>query len=349
MKAFLLVAFLALGADAFRHSQSGYVPQSMTDPIRFMKEHIKELVISYGIELPDNIDLDVSKPTGRPDFEKPDLDLDGSNVPTGKPNVPTGLPTLPPKPTLPYNLTVDKVKEIIGRVKSKMSMCWKDSYGRGVGKPVHACSDPKYPDKDAGLCYKDCKSGYKGVATVCWEKCKSGYTDTGAFCTRPAKIISSDNSKCPWYDICGLTFEKGCSKCPDHDPKYKNDGCTCRIDVHTYAKDTYDRGVGKPLKCSDNEDYDAGLCYPKCKSGYKGVGPVCWEKCPSSRPHDSGAVCCTDKQACKDFIGDVTKACINLVATAVEMGFNQADVEDFIKAIIQVVVDFSLLKCTRFP
>ena len=33
----------------------------------------------------------------------------------------------------------------------------------------------------------------------------------------------------------------------------------------------------KPLSaCAENQDMDAGLCYDKCKNGYKGVGPVCW-------------------------------------------------------------------------
>src|SRR6476620_11590303 len=30
--------------------------------------------------------------------------------------------------------------------------------------------------------------------------------------------------------------------------------------------------------CADGQEYDAGLCYPKCKDGYNGVGPVCWQK-----------------------------------------------------------------------
>ena len=34
------------------------------------------------------------------------------------------------------------------------TVCWKDSYGRGVGKPIHAC-DPNgpNPDKSGALCY----------------------------------------------------------------------------------------------------------------------------------------------------------------------------------------------------
>lgn len=44
------------------------------------------------------------------------------------------------------------------------------------------------------------------------------------------------------------------------------------------AKKSYGRGAGTPLHCGANEDYDAGLCYPKCPGGTTGVGPVCWAK-----------------------------------------------------------------------
>lgn len=30
------------------------------------------------------------------------------------------------------------------------------------------------------------------------------------------------------------------------------------------------------MSCDSGEEMDAGLCYPKCGDGYKGVGPVCW-------------------------------------------------------------------------
>jgi hypothetical protein len=28
--------------------------------------------------------------------------------------------------------------------------------------------------------------------------------------------------------------------------------------------------------CKPGHENDAGLCYPKCRAGYRGVGPVCW-------------------------------------------------------------------------
>lgn len=40
----------------------------------------------------------------------------------------------------------------------------------------------------------------------------------------------------------------------------------------------YGRGVGTPLSCASDEEYDAGLCYTPCNEGYNGVGPVCWKE-----------------------------------------------------------------------
>ncbi len=47
------------------------------------------------------------------------------------------------------------------------------------------------------------------------------------------------------------------------------------------ARHTYNRGVGRPLHaCPDHApEQDGLLCYPPCRDGYNGVGPVCWEKC----------------------------------------------------------------------
>jgi hypothetical protein len=95
---------------------------------------------------------------------------------------------------------------------------------------------------------------------------------------------------------------------------YTNDGLTCRKDVVVQAKPSYGRGVGTPPKsCKENEDYDAGLCYADCKSGYKGVGPVCWGKCETGA-HDDGATCRKDVDIIKKSsygrgVGTAPKSC----------------------------------------
>jgi len=105
--------------------------------------------------------------------------------------------------------------------------------------------------EDAALCYPWCAPGYQGVGPVCWQNCPDGYTDLGASCYRAGNIISSNNSACPGYDLCGVTFAKGCSVCP---PGYNNDGCTCRIDPSFFFKNSYGRGVGTPMQCAAGQE-----------------------------------------------------------------------------------------------
>ncbi len=45
--------------------------------------------------------------------------------------------------------------------------------------------------------------------------------------------------------------------------------------------------------CTDGKVFDAGLCYPRCDAGYKGVGPVCWQHCAEGYT-DDGAFCRKD-------------------------------------------------------
>ena len=41
-------------------------------------------------------------------------------------------------------------------------VCWKGSYGRGVGSVPDSCHGSN-PDKNGALCYPTCQSGYYGV------------------------------------------------------------------------------------------------------------------------------------------------------------------------------------------
>ena len=54
------------------------------------------------------------------------------------------------------------------------TVCWKDALGRGVGKPVSACSAEKGLERSGALCYPKCKEAtpsYYGVGPVCWQHC----------------------------------------------------------------------------------------------------------------------------------------------------------------------------------
>jgi hypothetical protein len=177
---------------------------------------------------------------------------------------------------------------------------------------------PKCRDSYKGVgpvCWTSCPSNTTDLGAVCtkhshpqklrpcsdWD---SSYRDDGTSCWLDAHIYGKG--------CCCTIFSKDCcNNCP---PGYTDDGCTCRrnnIGIKVTAmeraycedgyklfggvcyatcngdttdtvtqcqKKSYGRTAGTPLECGDNEDLDAGLCYPKCKDGYKGVGPMCWKK-----------------------------------------------------------------------
>ena len=51
-------------------------------------------------------------------------------------------------------------------VAAQNSNCWKDAYGRGVGKVITACREGQ--EKNGALCYPICREGFYGVGPVCW-------------------------------------------------------------------------------------------------------------------------------------------------------------------------------------
>lgn len=83
--------------------------------------------------------------------------------------------------------------------------CYRNATGRGAGVPISTCAAGL--EQKGLLCYPYCNEGYTGVGPVCWQACPEGFTDEGALCQ--PNIWSGDNSGCPWYDKCGLTFAKG--------------------------------------------------------------------------------------------------------------------------------------------
>ncbi|OUR88446.1 hypothetical protein A9Q81_23655 [Gammaproteobacteria bacterium 42_54_T18] len=92
----------------------------------------------------------------------------------------------------------------------------------------------------------------------------------------------------------------------------------CDVDVLPPPQVAYGRGVGTPLTCASDEDYDAGLCYVPCRDTYNGVGPVCWKKnasygrgvgtiptqCGSGKENDAG-LCYPDCRSGYHGIGPV--------------------------------------------
>ena len=203
-------------------------------------------------------------------------------------------------------------------VDDKIS-CWSHAKWRGVGK-FPKCSNEQNNDDDilngypagnkyennAGICYRRCKKGYRGVGPVCWEDgCKAGDENDTKTLRRGLVCYEDCNRK----DATAKSVQEGgwfnqsllqCAKCPSG---YKRDmggkGVACEkgsIEGLNYAWrpvsavtsretrpiNTYSRAAkGIPDKCTGTySDKNAGLCYKPCKdeegSKYEGVGPTCW-------------------------------------------------------------------------
>jgi hypothetical protein len=123
-----------------------------------------------------------------------------------------------------------------------------------------------------------------------YEKCNPNEIDDGFFCRNTNSCDATKKQE----DCLGLCYTKcdagyhpvGCNICSPDCPKSSgttivtDDGITCRTQI-----------------CKDNEEKSGELCYPKCNTGYYGVGPVCWETCPVDYT-DIGLIC--NKDARKD-------------------------------------------------
>ena len=211
------------------------------------------------------------------------------------------------------------------------SNCWKDAYGRGAGEVITYC--PPDQEKNGALCYPLCKEGFYGVGPVCWQYCPDGFRDDGAFCAKPGPYGRGagyplwDEDKCNrdnkelgcekwgliWYPRCRAGFHNvACCICSPNCPSDMVDiGVSC-------TKHSYGRGAGYVLQCRPEQEMSGLLCYPPCKNGYAGNGPVCWQQCPAGKVNCGGALCVDSPELCTDFAKSVaTNAVTAAVAIAV--------------------------------
>lgn len=182
----------------------------------------------------------------------------------------------------------------------------KASYGRGAGEGM-ICGPGK--EQRAGLCYASCGSGWRGEATVCYQDCPNGYSDDGLYCGKPQPYgrgagypawdmgrCEADHGQdgCEWhgaiiYPKCAAGFHAtGCCVCsPDCPAGWEDIGVSCK-------KPARNRGVGTVVdSCPAGSERDGALCYPGCREGFNGVGPMCWGQCPAGYV-DDGATCRKD-------------------------------------------------------
>lgn len=207
-------------------------------------------------------------------------------------------------------------KDTAGAATSGASstFCWKESYGRGVGTIPNACPEGKETIAGGALCYNKCSKygDFKRVGYDCHQKCKSGWADHGLLCYnggssygrgvgRIPKVSCSKKKKffgkkicVGWSSSCGSDRPDKCiGLCyPNCRSGYRKIGCNiCSMDCKQqgYAggvppscpKRMYLSPGLEGAKCPSSKEKDGGLCYTRCRSNYKGVGPVCWGQPPS--------------------------------------------------------------------
>ena len=140
------------------------------------------------------------------------------------------------------------------------------------------CEEPteKGSGLGIGFCYAKCKTGYKSDgASQCIQECPPGYDRTGG--------------------PMGFTCAK---QCPDGFPK------PTPGDVVSCAKPLPFNRDAKPatLQCNPDEEVgsaSAGLCYPKCKVGYKSDGITrCIQDCPPGYDRTGGPAGVTCAKQC---------------------------------------------------
>lgn len=107
-------------------------------------------------------------------------------------------------------------------------------------------------------------------------------------------------------------------------------------------KQSYTRTAGTPVStCAGGLEKDAALCYPACRAGYYGVGPVCWSSCPDFLATDCGAGCSSTADQCAksifDMFASVAEFALDVVELAATDGASAA-AEELVKSTIESAV-----------
>ena len=215
---------------------------------------------------------------------------------------------------------------------------YKNSYGRGVGVVLTQYCTDSNKHIEAGLCYDNARPGYNcnGTAT-CVADCPSGYSASGLLlCHYNGTALYTPGSH---WDSCDHRTSRSCTRifgkeiCVGGDciGALKQDDCrdgyqkialSCNKTLPAGfsgspgdpMRPTYSRGAGTvpALRCpSDHPDNNASLCYVSCRSGYKGVGPVCWGNTPSGYIN-CGAGYAKDKATCTSVTVGMTMSIVSL-------------------------------------
>jgi hypothetical protein len=167
------------------------------------------------------------------------------------------------------------------------------SYGRGIGKVQKI----EGGEKDAGLWYKKCNAGFKGIGPRCYPICVQPYHDDGGTCRRNAHIFGKEK-----YNRGVGTVPKDCL------PGLKIQAGLCYPDCKPGHK-----GVGH-------------ICWQECKTTttIRGI----------AMPTDCGTACSTTREDCTKWRGTMTKEAFELFGAGLDI-FDPAYEAKFSEAMAQ--------------
>ena len=187
------------------------------------------------------------------------------------------------------------------------TVCWKSTYGRGVGTIPDSCLP--HNQKNGALCYPECKTAtppFDGVGPVCWQECRPGYVDEGALCREDGGIKTYAKNSYGRGAGVPLSCKSGTI----------DDDALCYTPWHSSFK-----GVGP-------------LCWEECDTSH-GHDAV-----------DGGALCCRSKDVCTKEVLDLSLGLPLEIAAAFLAGGNVSKIEkDAIKA-IEDVLGFVMPLCS---
>jgi hypothetical protein len=227
--------------------------------------------------------------------------------------------------------------------------CWRDTETRGVGKIPSACQEGR--ERIGLLCYSKCGTNMQRAGFDCHSTCPAGMRDDGLFC-RAAEYGRGEGY--PWkFGDPPFNYEPALHRCEaDHGhgscersgliyyPTCKHGDspvgcCICRPGTPDCGRLGLNPGVdlscakkivvGDPVTgvCAAGEQADAGLCYPACKPGFKGVGPVCWGGAPSGWV-ECGMGAAKDAKTCESIVLNQVASVGKLAMTIATLGESSA-------------------------
>ena len=100
------------------------------------------------------------------------------------------------------------------------------------------------------------------------------------------------------------------------------------------------------MVCASDQVEDAALCYPACKAGYDGIGPVCWDECPSGM-YTCGALCTQSSSDCTSDVLSMVEDVVKVAGDVAEAASgDELSILDIVEDSGEAIKDFAYPVCS---